>query len=234
MNINKTEEKKLYFKKIEEMRSVCNIAFDKNLIDTCNGNISSGLGKEMLITKTGASLLDLKIDDITLTSILENDEYSKGASSELEVHKFILKSFPYSSVFHAHPESAIALSLCDNLLKIQKIREINDISRTSRAFSSNVYPNLKKIVPLDFETAYFFPFVYIFPLDFIENIKSGNGNKINFRMNDIFQDHGIFMIRSHGSFAWGKTPAETLRWTMMLESSSRIILKVNGRNLREH
>lgn len=235
-----SKQKESSLLKIKEMRVVCNIAFDKDLIDTNSGNISYGLGKDMLITKTGASLMNLKYEDFTVASVSAGNVQLNyhPASSELAIHRFILKSFPESCVFHAHPSSAIALSLLDNILSnkkdskllIEELKEENKDNNNLDDFMNKSlilkYPDIKIIIPLDIETAYFFPYIYVFPLGFINDIKSLNENKLNFSAKDIFKEQGIFMIKSHGSFAWGKTPIEALRWTMMLEAASKIILKI--------
>ncbi len=277
-----------YLKKIKEMQYSCGIAFNKNLTDTHSGNISYGAedSNEMIITKTGASLINLEIEDFTIAPIEVNKiEINKISylteeelpSSEIAVHRFILKSFPNACILHTHPETAIALSIKDNykfrenkyIYNIEDFNNIycnknksanecenkknifenfkkieteekefyknallnnplnsrdvilNNLNITSGLFK--IYPELKILKPADFETAYFFPSIYIFPLSFIEDIKSNNKININFKAGDIFTENGIFIVKSHGCFAWGKTALDALRWTMMLESSSRIL-----------
>ncbi|MCL5673904.1 MAG: class II aldolase/adducin family protein [Deltaproteobacteria bacterium] len=276
-----------YLKKIKEMQHSCSIAFNKNLIDTHSGNISYGdtASNEMIITKTGASLINLEIKDFTIAPIEINKiginkisylTEEESPSSEIAVHRFILKSFPNSCILHTHPETAIALSIKDNYKfrenkYIYNLEDFNNIYR-DKSKSANeyenkknifenskkietgekevykntaalnltnndiilnnlntisglfkIYPELKILKPADFEAAYFFPSIYIFPLSFIEDIKSNNKNNIKFKTGGIFADNGIFIVKSHGCFAWGKTALDALRWTMMLESSSRIL-----------
>ncbi len=259
----------VYSKKIIEMRRICKIAFDKGLIDTHSGNISVGAGSDILITKTGASLVDLQLSDFTAVPFKYENRYdliysrARGgqfnlkrtqtadkvssnalnvneASSELKIHEFILNSFPEATVFHAHPLNAIALSLktCND----GSGNKLESAASPPLSFGSpalapplfplpssfkklySQYPDLDIIRPVDFESAYFFPEIYIFPLSFITDIKSGN-LKLKLKAKDIFKENGVFMIKSHGSFSWGKTPLDALRWTIMLEASSEIILK---------
>ena len=229
--IKNKPKKTEYSKYVSELGRVCKIAFDKGLVDTHSGNISMGIKKSILITKTGKSLIDLKPSDFTAVPLDPEKESRNGLnpgkntgtpepSSELEVHKFILKSFPGSTVFHSHPVNAIALSLVLNKKKAAKFKSSPLVIRKLHA----EYPGLDKITPVDFESAYFFPEIYILPLKFIEDIKSG-GLKLKLEAKDIFKENGVFMIKSHGSFSWGPTPLEALRWTMALEASSEIILK---------
>lgn len=264
-----------YLKKIKEMQYSCSIAFNKNLIDTHSGNISYGDAdsNEMIITKTGASLINLEIKDFTIAPIEINKiginkisylTEEESPSSEIAVHRFILQSFPNSCILHTHPETAIALSIKDNYkfrenkyiynlddfnnIYYDKSKSANEyenkknieVYKNTAALNLNnnyiilnnlniisglfkIYPELKILKPADFEAVYFFPSIYIFPLSFIEDIKSNNKNNINFKAGDIFADNGIFIVKSHGCFAWGKTALDALRWTMMLESSSRIL-----------
>ncbi|MDA8298782.1 MAG: class II aldolase/adducin family protein [Deltaproteobacteria bacterium] len=208
---------KKYSKLFAELRNVCNIAFDKNLVDTHSGNISVETEDGILITKTGRSLINLKPDDFTVSA--------NCASSELEVHRFILKSFPASSVFHCHPLNAIALSLRTDKTGADGISGAIADASLKKLFS--IYPDIKIIKPLDFESAYFFPEIYVFPLKFIDDVKSGTFSAFNIKASDIFKENGVFMIKSHGSFSWGRTPTVALRWAMTLEASSEIILKLS-------
>jgi L-fuculose-phosphate aldolase len=212
-------------KKVLELNRVCRIAFDKGLLDTHSGNIGMGIGGDILITKTGRSLIDLKPQDFTTIPVIKPEKGDKdgGASSEIGIYRFILKSFPDSTVFHSHPVNAIALTL--NLRKNTNNR--NGVSKSCTPLFKNLYKKyreLDEIIPLDFESAYFFPKIYVFPLNLIEDIKK-NSLRPPFEAKDIFKENGVFMIKSHGSFAWGKTPLDALRWTMMLEASAEIILK---------
>ncbi|MHB8232922.1 MAG: class II aldolase/adducin family protein [bacterium] len=226
----------IYLKEILDLNIACKIAFDKGLLDTHSGNIGMGIKGDVLITKTGRSLIDLKPQDFTVVPLIEPEERdcnprgscnNNDASSELEIHKFILKSFPGSTVLHSHPLNAIALSLIlykknGNAVKTEKFKSSPPIIK--KLYEK--YPDLDKITPVDFESAYFFPEIYVFPLKFIEDIKTHSLSKPFCEAKDIFKENGVFMIKSHGSFSWGKTPLEALRWTMALEASSKIILKL--------
>ena len=218
------------------MNRACKIAFDKNLLDTHSGNISMGIENDVLITKTGRSLIDLKPQDFTIVPLYGRNGKESDASSELEIHKFILKSFPDSTVLHSHPLNAIALSLSlhenngNAAIKSDKFKTTPSApsapsTRLAIKKLYKKYPDLDKIIPIDFESAYFFPEIYVFPLKFIEDIKTRNLLKPVCEAKDIFKENGVFMIKSHGSFSWGKSPLEALRWTMALEASSKIILK---------
>ena len=117
----------VYLKKIKEMQKACDIAFSKNLIDTHSGNISCGnsLNNEIIITKTGASLINLEVNDFTIAPLKIADTANDGhypsdiwkggsPSSEIAIHRFIAQSYPDSYILHTHPETAIALSINDN------------------------------------------------------------------------------------------------------------------------
>ncbi|RZD16503.1 MAG: hypothetical protein EVJ46_05660 [Candidatus Acididesulfobacter guangdongensis] len=252
----------VYLKKIKEMQKACSIAFSKNLIDTHSGNISCGnsLNNEIIITKTGASLINLEVNDFTIAPLeiadIANNGYypsdtlkESSPSSEIAVHRFIAQSYPDSCILHTHPETAIALGINDNyrysenkyMYNFEDFNKNKDAllaldKKNSDTKNLNIdtihnlfekYPELKILKPADFEASYFFPLIYIFPLNFIDDIKLNNKNNINFKISDIFTDNGIFIIKYHGCFAWGKTALDALRWTMMLESSSKILYMLN-------
>ncbi len=252
-----------YLKKIKEMHEVCSIAFSKNLIDTHSGNISCGnsLNNEIIITKTGASLINLEVNDFTVAPLeisdTANNRYypsdtrkENSPSSEIAIHRFIAQSYSDSYILHTHPETAIALSISDKNRKYSEnkymynfddfnknkdaLLKLNNKNADTKNFNIDIisklfekYPELKILMPADFEASYFFPLIYIFPLNFIDDIKLNNKNNINFKISDIFTDNGIFIIKYHGCFAWGRTALDALRWTMMLESSSKILYMLN-------
>lgn len=249
-------------KKIEEMGQACRIAFDKGLLDTHSGNISSGYKENLIITKTGASLANPETGDFVIEALFPEEtgkwsvlskeiSVSEKAldlfpsknfkpSSEIQVHRFILESFPEAAVFHSHPLNAITLSLfsINGKIKLPGLKEMEekfinyDCGRGRKLSGKNSgkkagvlkkYPETSLIVPFDFETRYFFPEIPIFPLELIEDIKTGKIGTY-FKAKDIFKEDGVIMIKSHGSFAWGKTALDALRWTMLLESTAKIIL----------
>lgn len=223
---------------ISELGGLCRIAFDKGLIDTHSGNVSRGIKKNRLvISKTGSSLINPSHDDFTIIPIARNagqkiKPEEVEASSEKEIHRFIIKSFPGSTVFHGHPVNAVALSVKAELQS--QLLVPKNISRTAaekKPFPYIVrlaekYPEIRVIRPLDFESAYFFPEIFVFPLRLIEDIKTGTV-ALPFEAKDIFGENGVFIISSHGSFSWGKTPLDALRWTMVLEFASKVILTAN-------
>lgn len=80
------------------------------LIHLTSGNISMRKGSVIYVTRTGSLLGDLSAPDI-ITVNLENTSRDKGASSETPVHRAIYMANPdISSVVHAHPPYATALS----------------------------------------------------------------------------------------------------------------------------
>ncbi len=213
------------------------MAFDKNLIDTHSGNISMGIRDTMLITVAGKSLIDLKDADFTTVPLRvsvrnkpnkEAPHIGPVPSSEIEVHRFILQSFPDSTVFHSHPPSATALSILSCNKKVRSIMREGNNEFTKNQIKNaeevcSKYPETTFITPLDFETRYFFPQIPVYPLSFTEDIKKGRGFA-DFKKIGIFGGNGVFMVKSHGSFAWGKTPLDALRWTLVLETAAKLIL----------
>lgn len=73
---------------------------------------------QLFITRTGSMLGNLSINDIIETTLYPNEHYDKFASRELIVHRSIyLSNDSYNAIIHAHPKSAIALSLVTDIIK---------------------------------------------------------------------------------------------------------------------
>ncbi len=84
--------------------------WEAGLIHLTSGNISVRKGSVIYVTRTGSLLGDISSSDIISVN-LENNRRDKGASSETPVHRALYLANPeISSVVHAHPPYATALS----------------------------------------------------------------------------------------------------------------------------
>ncbi len=81
------------------------------LISSHGGNMSVRLGDKVVIKRRGAMLGRLKPHDLIETGLYKPDSGVILASTELIVHRTIYLSTPALAVIHAHPRTAIALSL---------------------------------------------------------------------------------------------------------------------------
>ncbi len=82
------------------------------LISSHGGNLSVRLGQErLLIKRRGRMLGHRQPDDLIETGLFSDDENTPLCSSELIVHRAIYRATPAQAVVHAHPRTAVALSL---------------------------------------------------------------------------------------------------------------------------
>jgi L-fuculose-phosphate aldolase len=68
-------------------------------------------GDRVIIKRRGAMLGRLKPHDLIETGLEKNDSGVALASTELIVHRAIYKATPALAIAHAHPRTAVALSL---------------------------------------------------------------------------------------------------------------------------
>jgi L-fuculose-phosphate aldolase len=85
--------------------------FVADLVSSHGGNISVRFGDRVIIKRRGAMLGRLKEVDLIETGLTKPDSGLMLASTELVVHRAIYMTTPALAVVHAHPRTAIALSL---------------------------------------------------------------------------------------------------------------------------
>ena len=81
------------------------------LVSSHGGNMSVRFGDRLVIKRRGAMLGRLKEGDLVETGLEKLDSGIALASTELVVHRAIYLATPALAVVHAHPRTAIALSL---------------------------------------------------------------------------------------------------------------------------
>ena len=89
---------------------------DSGLISGASGNLSIRLEECLIITRHGSVLSALTPEDLIETGIYTDDSATPQASWELPVHRAIYIGTPARAVVHAHPPSAITLSLVEKKL----------------------------------------------------------------------------------------------------------------------
>lgn len=95
----------------QQFREIGRDMYVDRLISTHGGNLSVRFGDRVIIKRRGAMLGRLKPHDLIETGLDKNDSGVALASTELIVHRAIYKATPALAVVHAHPRTAIALSL---------------------------------------------------------------------------------------------------------------------------
>lgn len=86
------------------------------LITSHAGNISLRWGERVWITRTGSMLGHLEPDDLVETALSPLESPHPKASMELPVHLAIYRATSAKAILHAHPPSAVALSLIDEAI----------------------------------------------------------------------------------------------------------------------
>jgi len=81
------------------------------LVSSHGGNLSMRFGDRVVIKRRGAMLGRLKEGDLIETGLERADSGVMLASTELVVHRAIYLATPALAIVHAHPRTAIALSL---------------------------------------------------------------------------------------------------------------------------
>ena len=98
----------LVFRQFQEIGRDLYVA---DLVSSHGGNISVRFGDRVIIKRRGAMLGRLKEGDLIETGLTKSDSGVMLASTELVVHRAIYMTTPALAVVHAHPRTAIALSL---------------------------------------------------------------------------------------------------------------------------
>jgi L-fuculose-phosphate aldolase len=95
----------------EQFREIGRDMYVDRLVSSHGGNLSVRFGDRVIIKRRGAMLGRLKTHDLVETGLEKNDSGVALASTELIVHRAIYKATPALAVAHAHPRTAVALSL---------------------------------------------------------------------------------------------------------------------------
>ena len=126
----------------EQFRDIGRDLYVAGLISSHGGNMSVRIGDRVVIKRRGAMLGRLKPHDLVETGLYKPDSGVIIASTELIVHRAIYLSTPALAVIHAHPRTAIALSL-----------------------------SREEIVPIDVEGSYFLKKVPVIEVEFASGSK---------------------------------------------------------------
>lgn len=98
---------------LESFQWVGRDLYHLGLITSHAGNISLRCGERIWITRTGSMLGRLGPEDVVETPLSVGGSAHPMASMELPVHLAIYRVTSAQAILHAHPPSAVALSLMD-------------------------------------------------------------------------------------------------------------------------
>ncbi len=96
---------------VRQFQEVGRDLFVAGLVSSHGGNLSVRFGDRVLIKRRGAMLGRLQAEDLIETGLEKPDSGVVLASTELVVHRAIYRATPALAIAHAHPRTAIALSL---------------------------------------------------------------------------------------------------------------------------
>ena len=94
------------------------ILSDNGLVTGASGNLSLRLKERLIITRHNSVLSVLTPKDLIETGIYTDDNATPLASWELPVHRAIYIRTPARAIVHAHPPSAVTLSLVEIQLEL--------------------------------------------------------------------------------------------------------------------
>jgi L-fuculose-phosphate aldolase len=95
----------------QEFRDIGHDIFSSGLTSSHGGNMSVRVGDRIIIKRRGGQFARLKPEDLVETSLHGKDSGITRASTELIVHRAIYLKTSALAVIHAHPRTAIVLSL---------------------------------------------------------------------------------------------------------------------------
>ncbi len=101
---------------VEAFQWVGRDLYHLGLITLHAGNMSLRSGERIWITRTGSMLGRLEPDDLVETALSPSESPHPKASMELPVHLAIYRATSAQAILHAHPPSAVALSLMDDAI----------------------------------------------------------------------------------------------------------------------
>ncbi|MDI6731508.1 MAG: class II aldolase/adducin family protein [Candidatus Margulisbacteria bacterium] len=97
----------------DEFQKIGKYLFQEGLVNSHGGSLSIREGDKIFITRRGCMLGEFKKEDI-LELPLELKEKNDQAAQDLSIHRTIYRDTQAKAVIHAHPASAVAISITDN------------------------------------------------------------------------------------------------------------------------
>ena len=114
---------------VQVFRSVGRDLFLQGLNSSHSGNLSARDGRTLWLTRRGAPLGRLKVDDLIPVSLDHPEPMASAASSEFPAHRSICGNERAQAVVHAHPPATIALSFSRSRIEPVDMEGIHYFSR---------------------------------------------------------------------------------------------------------
>ncbi len=84
--------------------------YNRGMVSVHGGNLSVRHENSLVITRSGSRLGYLSESDLIMTGLEKDDENTRLASSELQVHRAIYRQGLFKAIVHSHPVHATAVS----------------------------------------------------------------------------------------------------------------------------
>ena len=101
---------------LDQFRWVGRDLYHLGLITSHAGNLSLRSEARIWITRTGSMLGHLEPEDLVETALSPTESPHSKASMELPVHLAIYRATSAQAILHAHPPTAVALSLVEEAI----------------------------------------------------------------------------------------------------------------------
>ncbi len=101
---------------LSHFQSVGSDIYSRGMVSVHGGNLSIRDQDSVVITRSGSRLGYLSESDLIRTGLEKDDENTRFASSELQVHRAIYKKGLFKAVVHSHPVYATALSFVRHII----------------------------------------------------------------------------------------------------------------------
>jgi len=95
---------------LPHFQSVGSDLYSRGMVSVHGGNLSVRQENSLVITRSGSRLGYLAESDLIATGLEKDDENTRLASSELQVHRAIYRQGLFRAIVHSHPIHATALS----------------------------------------------------------------------------------------------------------------------------
>lgn len=101
---------------LPHFQSVGSDLYSRGMVSVHGGNLSVRDDNSLVITRSGSRLGFLSESDLITTGVEKDDENTRLASSELQVHRAIYRQSLFKAIVHSHPVHATALSFLRHII----------------------------------------------------------------------------------------------------------------------
>ena len=101
---------------LPHFQSVGSDLYSRGMVSMHGGNLSVREENSVIITRSGSRLGYLSESDLITTGLEKDDENTRLASTELQVHRAIYRQGLFKAIVHSHPVHSTALSFLRHVI----------------------------------------------------------------------------------------------------------------------